>query len=132
MDGKLVIMSMVAVLTVASFLHYNAFFLEGSSGFNYVIQQAANAVGVSIGVAENQYNTVAQQLREKEEELNSREVGLRELEREIINQMSQSRRFERRAFLYVSIVGAIVISLLVLNFYLDLRWRRKRVGGDEH
>ncbi len=131
MNWKLFIAGFVAVVTVTSFMHYNAFFLERSSSFDYMVQQAANVVGVTIGVGENQYNTIAQQLREKEEELESREVSLLELEQEVKEQISQNRRFERRAYLYISIVGSIVLSLLALNFYLDLKWRRRKgVDGE--
>jgi len=127
MSWKLFAIGIIAVVTVFSFLHYNAFFFESSPGFSYVLQQAANAVGVTIGVEENQYNRIAQQLREKEEELDSRETSLLELEQKIKDQISEDRRFERRAYLYISLVGAAVLSLLALNFYLDLKWRRRKV-----
>ncbi len=126
MNWKLFTVGIVAVVTVVSFMHYNAFFLGNSSGLNYLVQHLANAVGVSVGVEENQYNLVAKQLEEKAVELENQEIILRDLEREIVEQISENRRYERRAFLYTSIVGLVVIFLLLLNFYLDIKWRKKK------
>lgn len=88
--------------------------------------QMANAVGVSIGVEENQYNTIAKQLEEKAEELDSKEIALRDLEQQVIERISEERRSERRIFLYISIVGLVILSLLLANFYYDIKWRKKR------
>ncbi len=125
MNWKFFTVGVVTVVTVISFMHYNAF-LEGSSGFNYLVQHLANAVGVSVGVEENQYNVVAKQLEERALELENQEASLRDLEREIVEQISENKRYERRAFLYATVVGSVVIFLLLLNFYFDMKWRKKK------
>lgn len=126
MSWKAFIAGFVFLLTVFSFLHYQSFFLDRSQTLSYMADQMANAVGVSTGVEENQYNTVAKQLEERAEELDSREMALRDLEQQVVEQVSEERRSERRIFLYVSVVGVIILSLLLANFYFDIKWRKKR------
>ncbi len=75
----------------------------------------ANAVvGVFAGVEANPYNTKAQQLLEKENELNAREAALQE------NTAASStlEDWYGRAALAVSF---LVLLLVALNFYFDLR-----------
>jgi hypothetical protein len=126
MNWKFFTVGVVTVVTVFSFMHYNAFFLEDASGINYIVQHLANAVGVSVGVEENQYNLVAKQLEERALELENQEASLRDLEREIVEQISENKRYERRAFLYATAVGSVVLFLLLLNFYFDMKWRKKK------
>lgn len=126
MSWKAFIAGIVSVVTVLSFLHYQAFFLDRSQTLSYIADQMANAVGVSIGVEENRYNTVAKQLEQRAEELDSREMTLLDLERQVVERISEERRSERRIFLYVSIVGLTMLSLLLANFYFDIKWRKSR------
>ena len=129
MNTKLFAIGVVSVITVFSFLYYQSFFLDRSQSLSYITEQFANAVGVNVGVEENQYNTVAQQLREKEKELDNRERSLLDLEREIITQISEERKSQRVLFLYVSVVGSVLMVFLVLNFYFDMKWRRGKRDG---
>lgn len=127
MSWKAFIASVVTVVTALSFLHYQAFFLDRSQTLSYVADQMANVVGVTIGVEENRYNTVAKQLEQRAEELDSREMTLLDLERQVVERISEERRSERRIFLYVSIVGLTMLSLLLANFYFDIKWRKSRL-----
>ena len=80
-------------------------------------------VGASVGVEPNEFNTLAQQLTEKEEELDERENQVVIREREV-----QTRSVENRDYtslVYTTIVGLILLGLILLNFLLDIR-RRKR------
>lgn len=126
MNTRFFAIGVICVITVFSFFYYQSFFLDRSQSLSYVAESLANAVGVNVGVEENRYNTVAQQLKEKEEELNSRETSLLDLEREITEQISKERRSDRVTFLYISIVGLVLMILLSANFYFDMKWRKRK------
>lgn len=83
----------------------------------------ANAtVGASASVPPNEYNTLAAQLADKQNQLASREqeVSLREAE-------AQSRGGGNLAI--YSLIASLVLALLVaMNFYFDLRRDRLRKG----
>lgn len=81
----------------------------------------ANAVvGVFAGVEENRFNTLAQELQQKEEELNAREAALAARESSDTFAGSFSNDFVLLSFG----MSALVLLLLILNFYFD--WRRGR------
>lgn len=86
----------------------------------------ANAVvGVFAGVAENPYNSLAQQLQEKEDELAAREAALatKELSNESTNSLFGSLGG------WSLFVSSILLILLLVNFYFDIRRSRQRDGG---
>ena len=76
------------------------------------------SVGNQVEVAENPYNTLARELKEKEEELDERE--------KVLLQTLEERDRENR---WVSnlILGSITVLfvLLLFNFYLDYRTRQE-------
>ncbi len=83
---------------------------------------AANAVvGVFAGVAENPYNTLAQQLEEKEAELRAREAALDAQSREPV---AGGTPFPFGLVSFFLSLGVLV--LVALNFLFD--WRRTRNG----
>lgn len=86
----------------------------------------ANAVGVSVGVPENEYNTITTALTKREHELDQREEAL--LQREIdvgIRSSADSTVSSLDSTLLLSGVLFILLVLIVLNYVMDfLRARR--------
>lgn len=86
----------------------------------------ANAVGVSVGVPENEYNTITTALAKREHELDQREEAL--LQREIdvgIRSSADSTVSSLDSTLLLSGVLFILLVLIVLNYVMDfLRARR--------
>lgn len=75
----------------------------------------ANSVGVYAGVEANELNTLATQLNEKEESLIAREQALVRAQRGTSDEWT----------LYiVALVGASLLGLILMNFYLDSKRRR--------
>ena len=80
------------------------------------------AVGVTIAVAPNPYNTVAQQLSAKETQLTQREAQLSA--QEDATARSQTTSSDRYGF-YSVCMSSVLVVLVGLNFYFDIR-RRSR------
>jgi len=82
---------------------------------------SAVGVGSSASVPENPMNTLAMQLKEKQDDLNIREKQLdkREADIESANYILENK------LIWGMLIGIIVLFLLIIiNFILD--WRRKR------
>ena len=90
----------------------------------YFIAQVGSAVGVTVGVAPNPFNTLAQQLKEKELALADREKELQQEEAAFGKKIDKKLATQNKIFLYLLIVGGILALLVLLNFYLDYRRRR--------
>ena len=78
----------------------------------------AQVVGMSAGVQPNEYNTLATQLAQKEEELKTREARVVEI---------QSNSSQSNATLVATLslgLSVVLFLLLILNFYFDMRARR--------
>ena len=75
---------------------------------------------MSVSVPENPFNRLALQLKEKEERLNQKEIELSEREKDLRNIKSGQNRLVTG--LLVGIV--ILFGLVILNYYLD--WRRRK------
>lgn len=83
----------------------------------YMLSSAA--VGMTVGVPENPYNSLALQLKLKEDELARREAALATPE-------SKSDTFVSQPFAVLSMcVSLVLFVLLLLNFYFD--WHRERM-----
>jgi len=93
----------------------------GTVGF---VQQMGLAVGMTAGVPKNEYNTLAQALKERDVAITEREKALAEKEANILQE--QRVNDTKLSYLVISI-GALLLSLILLNFYLDAR--RKRNEG---
>lgn len=87
----------------------------------YFVYQLVSVIGVSVSVPPNPFNTLAQQLNEKENTLIQKEKELQEKE-SIIAEGKESR--QNRTILYAAGGGGILLALVLLNFYLD--YRRKK------
>ncbi len=77
------------------------------------------AVGVSLGIAPNPYNTLAQQLESKQSELNAREERVVALE----DELRQSQLIERYVAFGSLFLSTCLFMLVGLNFYMDSRRR---------
>lgn len=87
------------------------------------MQLAASSVGMSVAVAPNQYNTLALQLQEKDQQLTAREKEL--AAQELALQKEAAIRNTGGNWIII-LVGAGLFFLIALNYYLDYR-RRKQV-----
>lgn len=79
----------------------------------------AQTIGVFAGVEENEVNTLAAQLRAREEELDAREAALSGAVPAQINPTT---------LLAIVCIGAGLLGLILLNFYLDSTRRRSLAG----
>jgi len=80
----------------------------------------ANVIGVSLSVPENPYNTLAEQLSQKERELGKKEQMINE--REVA--LSGGITVPNNIIVYGAVISFILFVLVVLNFYLD--WIRTK------
>jgi len=80
-------------------------------------RQLANSVGVLAGVPENEYNSLAIALDERAEELDAREEAL-------LLQAQAQVDADQHMLLLISVIGAGLLGLILLNFYLDAHRRR--------
>lgn len=77
-------------------------------------------VGVSVGVAPNEFTKIAQEVTLKQEELEARELAIIEREKALEKREEVASIFNIEW--YVTIMAFILLLLILLNFYLD--WRR--------
>ena len=83
-------------------------------------------VGTSAAVEPNSYNSLAQQLTDKEKELRSREENIAQQE----NQNSIVQDMPSNLSLYSFLMSLILLILVGINFFFD--WRRGRSGIGEN
>ena len=81
------------------------------------------AVGISISIPQNEINSKAQVLLEKERELETREALLKESE--TLTSGTNANRGSDIMMMYVSAIGTLLLLLVLLNFYLD--WKRSEI-----
>lgn len=112
------------VLVAAMFL--NAYVLEEQSAPAIYFGQLGNAVGISVGVGENQYNTIAQQLDEWGRELSDREKEISERELLLSNARESGNT---TSDIFIMAIGLLLLVLIVMNFVLD--WRRYETRSKE-
>ena len=105
---------------LVSFLYYLG--LNPVDVGRFVGSKIGSAVGMSISVSENPFNKLALQLKEREEGLDEREEALavREIE---LNKQAQADNNPAIIFLLAGV--AVLFFLIILNYYLDYRRRKK-------
>jgi hypothetical protein len=84
----------------------------------------ANAVGVSVGVAPNEYNQITAALTTKEKSLQARELAI--AEREIEIGIAAGTSAPDRTTFILAVVLFILLLLIVLNYALDYLRARER------
>ena len=88
--------------------------------FTYnLTSQLGNAVGIVVGVPENPYSKLAQELDVYESEVKDREVILLQRELEVVQKENKT---EKSNNLLLISVGLLLSVLILVNFYLD--WKR--------
>ena len=90
--------------------------------FSSFFQNTAG-VGASVAVQPNPYNTLAQQVTEKERELDQREKEIIVREREVETTRFVETR-DQTSLIYTTLVGLLLLALILLNFVLDARRNR--------
>ena len=68
----------------------------------------------------NEYNRLAQEIKEKQEELERREAVV--VEKEAVS--AEDKVVNDRVVAYVIAISSLLLILVILNFYLD--WRRRK------
>jgi len=89
----------------------------GPSGFAY---QMGLSIGITAGVPENDYNKLAQALKEKDKALTERERNLAKTEMTVLN---AQRENNTRLVWLIMAIGFVLLSLILINFYLDKKRR---------
>lgn len=89
----------------------------------YFIAQIGSGIGVSVSVPPNPFNALAQQLQEKEETLLEKEINLVERENLLTERIEEGRNKNDKTLNYLSIIGGVLLTLILLNFYFDYRRR---------
>ena len=107
------------VLLLATLLVFSGFGLVLGQGWRDAgvnlspEEQAANSVGVLAAVPDNEVNSIATQLRQREAEISAREEAFAQTQ----------GRADTRTLALVSVIGAGLLGLILMNFYLDMRRR---------
>jgi hypothetical protein len=89
----------------------------------YFGAQVGSAIGVSVSVEPNPFSQLAQQLKEKEIQLQEKEKILAQRETEL-----RDRDFLGGGKIILGLISGLLIILFILillNFYLDYKRRRK-------
>lgn len=109
---------LAATATIGLFLFSWHFYDVNPLDVGSYLGARVGSVGTEMEVAENPYNTLAQQLREREEELDERE--------EVLLKTLEERNDENR-WMSNLIMGSITLLfiLILFNFYLDYRTRQE-------
>lgn len=81
-------------------------------------------VSLTVGVAPNPYNTEAAQLAQKQEQLNQEQTRLTAEQ----SAAAQTQGTNDRWAFYSLCASAVLLVLVAVNFYLDMRRRRQPSG----
>ena len=108
------------VLILISFFYYAG--LNPVDISRFVGARIGSAVGMSVSVQENPFNKLALQLKEKEDKLNQREEDLAARE----SVLNTPNTFQAKLILFLAIGITVLFILVIVNFYLDYKRRKKR------
>ncbi|MBP9760103.1 MAG: hypothetical protein KBD24_01915 [Candidatus Pacebacteria bacterium] len=107
------------VLLLATLLVFSGYALLLAHDFRKArtreVLLTAQTIGVLASVPENGINTLAQQLDARARELDAREATLL--------RASEGQGTDTRVLVLVGIIGAGLLGLILLNFYLDSKRR---------
>lgn len=74
-----------------------------------------------MSVETNPFNTLAQQLQEKEKALSTKEVDLALREKLLEETRNRDQETKDKILTYLFIIAGVLLILILLNFYLDYR-----------
>ena len=97
------------------------------------VQNIAGVVGMTVGVPQNEANTLAQQLRAKELDLESREQAIDAREQDVRALIvDETAKNNRNTIILIIGVALFLAALIGANFYLDYKRRgAKEERGDD-
>ena len=113
----LILFLVVMLLGASAFLTYQN---HPEVGDFFLAQ--VGSVGISVGVLPNGYNTLAQQLADKEQELNAREAQLNGQTAAVQSGRSEA---DTKTLDFSAYGEAALLALVFFNFYVDYRARKK-------
>jgi len=113
----------IGLFVIVPVVLYNDLFYVRSLVVDGIAQQLATVVGISAAVPENEFNTLAQQLTDKERELAAREGLLEEKEAALLEDLRKERADNKKTAIFVSLLGLLLLALILFNFYSD--WKRR-------
>jgi CHASE3 domain sensor protein len=123
MRKKNIYKSIIAILVftnvIALTMFFNTHLLENQTPTAAFLKQLGNVIGVSAGVPSNEINTLASDLRQWENELDAREQDLAAQE---VLLRERAEGDTNTSVVYITVIGALLLVLVVMNFVLD--WRR--------
>lgn len=120
------IMAMLFIFAILCLAVYIALGVHTSRLASGMSDKLALVVGVTAGVEPNPYNTMAQQLVQKELQLNDKEQQLRAQEQAMeANLRAEVARSERNTLLTVLGVTLLLLGLIATNFYFDRKRERE-------
>lgn len=94
-----------------------------------IYDKTLGAVGAYASVSPNEFNTLAQQIDERARFLDARELAIKEREEKIAQEFGGGD--ERKFVYFVFGFVMILLTLILINFYSDYRWRsRQMIIGD--
>jgi len=81
---------------------------------------SAQVVGLKVGVDDNPYNTVAEQLKSKEAALQEKERLLRAQEENLLRtRVERQLNDQRNVIIYFALVALALFGLIIFSFYLE-------------
>lgn len=113
-DSKVLLLSTLAVFAAYGLLLAGDLHLGKESSM-----LPAQSIGVYAGVEQNEYNTLAAELSARERELAAQEAVLRG---------GAPQQVDSATLLAIVCVGAGLLGLILLNFFLDSKRRRSLAG----
>jgi fucose permease len=121
MKNKLKIISLsVELACVISLLFFFGYHIS-SLGPKEFAKQMGLAVGITAEVPSNQYNTLAQALKERDTAVTEREKLLAEKEATVLREQKEANA--KISFLVIGI-GSVLLGLILFNFYLDAKRKK--------
>lgn len=120
--AKINLVLVILLFIVATLISMQAIFHASPVAIGrYFIAQIGSTVGVTVSVPSNPFNTLAQQLKEKESTLFEKEKKLQEKEIALDTEINKGQSSQNKIFMYLAAMGGILLLLILLNFYFDYR-----------
>ena len=121
---KITLASLTLLVIIAMLVSMQAVFDASPATIGkYFVAQLGSVIGVTVNVPPNPFNTLAQQLEEKELALGEREKELQQKEVLFQEETSKERSGQNKLLLFLLALGGTLLVLISVNFYFDYRRR---------